>query len=59
MLSKLYKVIGGGLLLVYVAAAWQGWELGSPHRQIVPPDQRTREGYRSFHYLHSGYRGGK
>lgn len=60
MLSKLYKVIGGALLLVYAAAAWQGWEVGSPRRQFLPPDVRNSPGgYRSFHFWHSGYRGGK
>ena len=60
MLSKLYKVMGGGLLLLYVAAAWTGWEVGSPRRQFLPPDVRNSPGgYRSFHFWHSGYRGGK
>jgi hypothetical protein len=60
MLNKLYKVIGGALLLVYAAAAWQGWEVGSPRRQFLPPDVRNSPGgYRSFHFWHSGYRGGK
>ncbi|HWS52690.1 MAG TPA: hypothetical protein VN228_01075 [Pyrinomonadaceae bacterium] len=60
MLSKLYLVIGGGLLLGYAVAAWAGWELSLSPRQQLPPDVRNSPGgYRSFHFWHSGYRGGK
>jgi hypothetical protein len=60
MLSKLYLVLGGGLLAVYVVAAWAGWELSLSPRQQLPADVRhSPGGYRSFHFWHSGYRGGK
>jgi len=60
MLSKLYLVLGGGLLLVYAVAAWAGWELSLSPRQQLPADVRNSPGgYRSFHFWHSGYRGGK
>ena len=60
MLSKLYLLLGGGVLLLYVTAAWAGWELGLSPRQQLPPDVRNSPGgYRSFHFWHSGYRGGK
>jgi hypothetical protein len=60
MLSKLYLLIGGGLLLLYVAAAWSGWELSTATRQTLPADVRNSPGgYRAFHFWHSGYRGGK
>ncbi|HZI17596.1 MAG TPA: hypothetical protein VEY09_03285 [Pyrinomonadaceae bacterium] len=60
MLSKLYLLFGGGLLLLYVAAAVLGWELSTQPRQQLPPDVRNSPGgYRSFHFWHSGYRGGK
>ena len=60
MLSKLYLVLGGGLLLLYVGAAMMGWELSTSPRQQIPADVRNAPGgYRSFHFWHSGYRGGK
>jgi hypothetical protein len=60
MLSKLYLVLGGGLLMLYATAAWAGWELSLAPRQQLPPDVRNSPGgYRSFHFWHSGYRGGK
>ncbi len=53
-------VLGGGLLLLYVAAAWSGWELSTAARQTLPADVRNSPGgYRSFHFWHSGYHGGK
>jgi hypothetical protein len=60
MLSKLYLVLGAGLLLLYVLASWSGWELTTAPRQMLPPDVRNSPGgYRSFHFWHSGYHGGK
>ena len=60
MLSKLYLVLGAGVLLLYSAAAWAGWEMTTGQRQVLPPDVRNSPGgYRSFHFWHSGYRGGK
>ena len=60
MLGKLYLVLGGGVLLLYVVAAAAGWELSTSPRQVLPADVRNSPGgYRSFHFWHSGYRGGK
>ena len=60
MFSKLYLVLGGALLLLYGAAAWSGWEISTATRQQLPADVRNSPGgYRSFHFWHSGYRGGK
>ena len=60
MLGKLYLVLGAGLLLLYVGAAWAGWELTTSPRQVLPADVRNSPGgYRSFHFWHSGYHGGK
>lgn len=60
MLSRLYLIVGAGILALYLAAAWNGWELGNPQRQVLPADvRRSPGGYRSFHFWHSGYRGGK
>ncbi len=60
MLTKFYLLFGGAIVAAYLAAAWMGWEVGSPNRQVLPPDVRNSPGgYRSFHFWHSGYRGGK
>ena len=60
MLSKFYLALGAGVLMLYSAAAWAGWELSLAPRQQLPPDVRNSPGgYRSFHFWHSGYRGGK
>jgi hypothetical protein len=48
-------VIGG-----YSAIAYTDYEPGSPEREEVPASVRTSPGgYRSFHFWHSGYHGGK
>ncbi len=60
MLSKLYLGLGTCVLLLYGAAAWSGWELSTSPRQVLPADVRNAPGgYRSFHFWHSGYHGGK
>ena len=60
MFTKFYLLFGGGVLALYLASAFLGWEIGSPRRQYLPPEVRNSPGgYRSFHFWHSGYRGGK
>jgi len=60
MLRKLYLALGCGLLVLYGMASAFGWEMGGEPPQKVPPDVRSSPGgYRSFHFWHSGYRGGK
>lgn len=60
MLRKFYLVTSAALILSYGAAALQGWEIGSPQRAFVPADVRNSPGgYRSFHFWHFGYHGGK
>jgi hypothetical protein len=55
MLSKLYLLLGTGVLLLYGVAAWSGWELSTSQRQVLPADVRNSP----FHFWHSGYHGGK
>lgn len=60
MLSKIYLALGIILLLGYGLVAFTGMEFGDSQREIVPQDVRNSPGgYRSFHFWHSGYRGGK
>ena len=60
MLQKIYGVIGVGILAFYAVAGFSGWELGTQARETVPADVRNSPGgYRSYHFWHSGFRGGK
>ncbi len=56
----LHKAIVIGGLLLYGAALRQGWDLPSGNREVVPASVRASPGgYRSYHFWHSGFRGGK
>ena len=60
MLNKFYLILGGGLLALYVFAAWSGWEITSSRRKELPAQYRTAGGYRGAPiFWYSGYRGGK
>lgn len=56
-----YAVYGGLVLATYVAAGLFGWTgSGSPEPNTVPASVRASPGgYRSYHFWHSGYQGGK
>lgn len=44
----------------YAALAYTDYEPGSPQRDEIPASVRSSPGgYRSFHFWHSGYHGGK
>ena len=60
MLKTIYLVSSALIVLLYGVASFQGWEIGTPRRQVVPADVRnTPGGYRSFHFWHTGFHGGK
>ncbi len=60
MLSKFYLVIAVLILAGYGYVSLRGIEFGDTERQVVPAGVRESPGgYRSFHFWHSGYRGGK
>jgi hypothetical protein len=59
-LSKAYLVCGSALAVLFLASAAWGWELTAPSHRFIPGDIRNSPGgYRSFHFWHSGYQGGK
>jgi hypothetical protein len=58
--SKIYLALGIFILAAYAVVALAGIEFGDPQRQVIPADVRQSPGgYRSFHFWHAGYRGGK
>ena len=59
-MKKLYLVLGSLVILFYGVASFQGWEFGTSGREVIPADVRSSPGgYRSFHFWHSGFHGGK
>ena len=60
MLTKVYVGVCVLVLGIYSLAAFKGWEFGTEKREVVPADVRQSPGgYRSFHFWHSGFHGGK
>jgi hypothetical protein len=60
MFLRFYQTVGGLLLGGYALTAFNGWEYFHSPAQAVPAEVRHAPGgLRTFHYWHSGYRGGK
>ena len=60
MLRKVYLLFATLLIAGYALAEVRGWELTSAHRDQIPMSVRNSPGgYRSYHFWHSGYHGGK
>lgn len=60
MLNRAYLAICIMIVGFYALSALRGWELGTPKREVIPADVRQSPGgYRSFHFWHSGFHGGK
>jgi len=60
MLNKIGLAFGLMAIVVYGAVAFTGTEFFDPQRERIPADVRQSPGgYRSFHFWHAGYRGGK
>jgi hypothetical protein len=59
-LVKVYGLFAGAVVIGYLAIGVLGWDVEKSGRERVPPNVRTSPGgYRSFHFWHSGYHGGK
>jgi hypothetical protein len=55
-----FAVLGTVIVGGYGAMAFTGYEIGAPARDEVPSSFRSSPGgYRTFHFWHSGYHGGK
>jgi len=60
MLNKIYWLLGVGVLAYYVLWTLNGWELGTPVKQVTPPGAgRGGSGYGSNHAWFYGFGGGK
>ena len=60
MLTRFYVALGAALIVGQVGASLMGWEFGNPQQQVIPAGARQSPGgYRSFHFWHGGYQGGK
>lgn len=59
MLSKLYLLLGTGLLGLYTTSAFMGWEVGSPGRETPQQSaQRHASGGHRAVWI-TGFHGGK
>lgn len=59
-LVKSFAVIGAAVVGGYIWLGVSGWEPSSSTRGFVPSTVRSSPGgYRSFHYWHGGFHGGK
>jgi len=59
-LRSAYAAAGGLAIAGYVAASLLGLDVRTTERDQVPASARTSPGgYRSYHFWHSGYHGGK
>ncbi|MBK9071893.1 MAG: hypothetical protein IPL79_12960 [Myxococcales bacterium] len=60
ILAKLLLAAGVTVSAVYGGATLLGKDFKNTQRQVVPASVRNAPGgYRSFHFWHSGYSGGK
>ena len=57
---KILKWLGATLVALVALQALTKWEPGTPERDELPASVRSSPGgYRSYHFWHSGYHGGK
>jgi len=60
MFARIYSALGAAMVAGYMAIAVTGWEPMAPEQQVLPASVRQSPGgYRSFHFWHSGFHGGK
>jgi hypothetical protein len=59
-LVKFHALFGAGILATYLWTALSGWEPARAERGFIPSSVRSSPGgFRSYHYVHGGFRGGK
>ena len=59
-LMRIYVILAGGALILYLLAGVFGWDTRTSQRDRVPGSVRNSPGgYRSYYFWHAGYHGGK
>lgn len=59
-MRKFYWLSNLGVMALYGSASAFGWGISDGPREKLSADARTSPGgYRSYHFWHSGFRGGK
>lgn len=60
MLLKGYLAVALAVIVGYGAVGLMGWEFGHPESGKLPANvAKQPRGYRTHHYVHGWYRGGK
>jgi hypothetical protein len=60
LLATVLGAFGALVVTAYSVVAYTDYEPGSPAHEAIPASVRSSPGgYRSFHFWHSGYHGGK
>jgi hypothetical protein len=55
-----FAVIGAGVIGMFFWSALSAWEPARSERGFIPSSVRSSPGgYRSYHYVHGGFHGGK
>ena len=59
-LAKFWAIVVTAAVGGYLVASFMGWDFRTTERETVPSTVRSSPGgYRTFHFWHSGYHGGK
>jgi hypothetical protein len=59
-LARTYKAWAAGVVVSYALAGFAGWRSSRSERETIDASVRSSPGgYRSFHFWHSGFQGGK
>ncbi|HWO24017.1 MAG TPA: hypothetical protein VNO30_34985 [Kofleriaceae bacterium] len=59
-MTAVFAVLGALIVGCYAVIAFTGYEPGAPERDEIPASVRSSPGgYRTYHFWHSGYHGGK
>jgi hypothetical protein len=57
---KIWAAVCIAVVGFYGATTFLGWDAEASERDEIPPSVRSSPGgYRTFHFWHSGYHGGK
>ncbi len=57
---QLYRLLTVAALGLYAVAGFSGWEFQDEGRTQIPTSVRhSPGGYRSYHFWHTGFHGGK